>query len=78
MNDTKHRFYNRVIEEGDVAVDGYTDSFQRHTFSLSNRNSKYFNTVFAHEVFHGMNYFYGITDTESLAEDFTVQLGYGR
>jgi hypothetical protein len=78
MNDTKHRFYNRVIQEGNVAVDGYTDAFQSHTFSLSNRNSKYFSTVFAHEVFHGMNYFYGITDTETLAEDFTAQLGYGR
>jgi hypothetical protein len=78
LNDTKYRFYNRTIAEGNVAVDGYTDSIQWHTFSLSNRNSKYFKTVFAHEIFHGMNYFYGIADTETLAEDFTDKLGYGR
>lgn len=78
LNDTRFRFYSREIQEGNVAVDGYTDEFNRYTFSLSNRNSKYFKTVFAHEIFHGMNYFYGIADTERLAEDFTAQLGYLR
>jgi hypothetical protein len=78
LNDTKYRFYSRKVQEGDVSVDGYTDEFQRYTFSLSNRNSKYFKTVFAHEVFHAMNYFNRISDTETLAEAFTAQLGYGR
>ena len=78
LNDTKYRFYSRRIQEGNVAVDGYTDEFNKLTFSLSNRNSKYFKTVFAHETFHALNYFYGIADTEKLAEDFTAQLGYGR
>ena len=78
LNDTKYRFYDRRIQEGNVSDDGYTDKFNKLTFSLSNRNSKYFKTVFAHEIFHAMNYFYSIEDTERLAEDFTAQLGYGR
>jgi len=78
LNDTRYRFYNRRIQEGNVPVDGYTDIIQWHTFSLSNRSSKFFRTVFAHEIFHGMNLFYGIEDTEALAEDFTSQLGYGK
>lgn len=78
LNDNNGRFKYRVIAEGNVAVDGYTDKNIRHTFSLSNRNSKFFKTVFAHEVFHALNIFYNISDTESDAEDFTEQLGYGR
>jgi hypothetical protein len=78
LNDTRYRFYSRRIQEGNVPVDGYTDAIHWHTFSLSNRNSKFFKTVFAHEIFHAMNIFNGIDDTESLAEEFTFQLGYGK
>jgi len=79
LNDTRYRFYNRkIIDEGDVEVDGFTDKYRGYTFSLSNRNSKFFKTVFAHEIFHAMSIFYGINDSEELAEDFTSRLGYGR
>jgi hypothetical protein len=78
LNDTTYRFYYRKLDKGNVIVDGYTDSNQWRTFSLSNRYSKFFKTVFAHEVFHALNYFYAVVDTEALAEEFTAQLGYGK
>jgi hypothetical protein len=78
LNDINGRFKSRVIAEGNVAVDGYTDKNIRYSFSTSNRKSRFFKTVFAHEIFHALNIFYNISDTELDAEDFTEQLGYGR
>lgn len=91
LNDTKYRFYARSIKEGNVPIDGYTDSdlwLNEHyglSFSTSNRHStsvtapENFKTVFAHELFHAMSWFFGMrNNTEKMAEDFTAQLGYGR
>jgi hypothetical protein len=91
LNDTKFRFYARAIKEGNIPIDGYTDSdlwLNDHyglSFSTSDRHSRSitapenFKTVFAHEIFHAMSWFFSMSNnTEKTAEDFTAQLGYGR
>ena len=73
---------DKMIRKHGFLVDGYTNPITKHTYSISDMRDYLFKTVFAHEMFHAMNFFYGVFKNpeleEKLAAEFTEQLGYGR
>jgi hypothetical protein len=88
LNDESYRFKDRFIKG--ITVTGYTDRSAKYSFAISNTGDSEFTVTFVHEMFHAMSMYYGVYENhpgdyaaksradETLAQEFTVWLGYGR
>jgi hypothetical protein len=80
LNDNKFRFFSRRVENSTSFL-GYFDFSTKHLFLFNEFQHSKFKTVWAHELFHAINYHCGfyvsMHKEEQEAQKFTNYLGLG-